>query len=75
MSRALIVYYSRAGENYVNGTIKPLICGNTETAAEIIKELTGADIFKLEQSEQYSDNTTNVSNRHAPTRETMHAPH
>ena len=56
MSRALIVYYSRAGENYVNGTIKPLICGNTETAAEIIKELTGADIFKLEQSEQYSDN-------------------
>ena len=55
MSNALIVYYSRAGENYVNGTIKSLVSGNTETAAGIIRELTGADVFKLEQAEPYSD--------------------
>ena len=45
MGKSLIAFYSRADENYVNGTLKMLSVGNTETAAGIIKELTGADIF------------------------------
>lgn len=54
MSKKLIAFYSRADENYVNGLIKPLDVGNTEVAAGIIKELTGADLFKIEQLEPYA---------------------
>lgn len=53
---ALIVYFSRTGENYVSGAIKALAVGNTETAANILQELTGADMFKLEPVSPYSDN-------------------
>lgn len=34
--------------------IKTLEIGNTEVAAGIIKELTGADLFKIEQAKSYS---------------------
>ena len=54
MSKKLIAYYSRADENYVNGQIISLKKGNTEAAAEIIAELTGADMFKIEQEQPYS---------------------
>ena len=30
MSKTLIVYYSRKGENYVNGSVRSLAKGNTE---------------------------------------------
>lgn len=56
MSKKLIAFYSRADENYVNGVIKMLDIGNTEVAAGIIKELTGADVFKIEQIQPYSKN-------------------
>ena len=46
MSKKLIAFYSRADENYVNGLIKTLEVGNTEIVAGMIKELTGADVFK-----------------------------
>lgn len=54
MSKKLIAFYSRADENYVNGMIKTLQVGNTEVAAGIIKELTDADLFKIEQREPYA---------------------
>lgn len=54
MSKKLIAFYSRADDNYVNGLIKTLEVGNTEVAAGIIKELTGADLFKLEQLKHYA---------------------
>ena len=54
MSKKLIAFYSRADENYFNGTLKMLTVGNTEAAAGIIKELTGADMFKIEQTKPYS---------------------
>ncbi len=54
MSNKLIAFYSRADENYVNGLIKTLEVGNTELAADIIKELTGGDLFKIEQIKPYS---------------------
>lgn len=56
MSNKLIVFYSRADENYVNGLIKTLEVGNTEVAAGIIKELTGADSFKIQQLKPYASN-------------------
>lgn len=54
MSDKLIVYYSRADENYVSGALKMLPVGNTEIAAGYIKELTGADVIKIEQKQPYS---------------------
>ncbi len=54
MTDKLIVYYSRADENYVSGVIKNLRVGNTKIVAGIIKELTGADAFKIEQAVPYS---------------------
>ena len=51
----LIVYFSRTGENYVNGTIKKLSVGNTETAAKLIQSKTGADMFKLVPLVSYSE--------------------
>ena len=52
--KAIIVYFSRSGNNYVNGSIKNLAKGNTEIAAEFIRELTGADMFKLEPVKAYA---------------------
>lgn len=51
----IIIYFSRSGNNYVNGAVKNLPVGNTEIAAHIIQNLTGADIFKLEQEKAYSE--------------------
>lgn len=53
---AIILYFSRTGENYVNGVIRNLTKGNTEAAAELIRDLTGADLFKIEPLVSYSQN-------------------
>lgn len=54
MSNDLIVFYSRADENYVSGVLKHLAVGNTEVVAGIIKEFIDADVFKIEQTQPYS---------------------
>lgn len=36
MAKNLIIYYSRKGENYLNGSIKNIAKGNTEVVAEFI---------------------------------------
>ena len=54
MPNELIIFYSRADENYSSGILKNLEVGNTEVAAEIIKNLTGAETFKIEQDSPYS---------------------
>lgn len=54
MSNELIIYYSRADENYVSGQLKHLEKGNTQIVAEEIAKLTGANIFKVEQKFPYS---------------------
>lgn len=53
MSEFLILYFSRAGENYYDGCLKSVEKGNTEIVAEYIKEITGADIFKVEPELPY----------------------
>ena len=50
----LIVFYSRADENYFGGTYRVIPVGNTEKAAKMLAELTGADLLKLEQKVPYS---------------------
>lgn len=53
---ALIAYYSRAGENYFGGSYRHIEVGNTEKAAHMLAEITGADMLRIEQAEPYSDN-------------------
>ena len=45
MSKILIVYYSRKGENYWNGSIRNLQKGNTEIVAEMIQEAVGGELY------------------------------
>lgn len=54
MGKKLIAFYSRADENYVNGMLKHLETGNTEVAANFLQQITGADLFKIEQKEPYA---------------------
>lgn len=51
----LIVYYSRKGQNYWNGSIKNLSKGNTEIVAEFIQKAVGGDLFEIETVKSYSD--------------------
>ena len=47
--KKLVAFYSRADENYFNGSLKYIPVGNTEKAAKIIAQATGSDLFKIEQ--------------------------
>ena len=49
--KSLIIYFSRADENYAVGYIDK---GNTEIVAEYVQELTGADMFKVEPAVPYA---------------------
>ena len=49
--KSMIVYFSRADENYSVGYIDK---GNTEIVAEFVQELTGADMFKVEPAVPYA---------------------
>lgn len=51
MSRGLIIYFSRADENYAVGYIDK---GNTEIVAEFVQALTGADMLKVEPAVPYA---------------------
>ncbi len=54
MAKALIAFFSRADENYFGGAMRYVKVGNTEIVCDIIKDLTGADSFKIEMKEPYS---------------------
>lgn len=51
----LIAYFSRPGNNYVNGSIINLTVGNTEVAAKMIQEMTGSDLFKINPVKKYAE--------------------
>jgi len=53
MDKNLIMYYSRKGENYVNGGVKKLAKGNTEICAEFIQKAVGGDLFQIETVKEY----------------------
>ena len=53
MAKNLIIYFSRTGQNYVNGEIKNLTKGNTEIVAEFIQKAVDADLFRIETVQEY----------------------
>ena len=52
--KELILYFSRADENYFGGSLKYIDKGNTEVVAEKAVAMTGADVFKVEPVKPYS---------------------
>lgn len=54
MSKTLIAYYSRRGQNYVNGSIRNLPKGNTEVIVEKLKALLpDADVYHIDTTYEY----------------------
>lgn len=54
MAKNLIIYYSRKGENYLNGSVKSISKGNTETVAEFIRDAVGGDLFEVDTVRPYA---------------------
>ena len=61
-SKSLIAYYSRKGENYLNGSIVNLSVGNTEVVAKKIQALTGSDLFEIDTVKPYPEDYTETTN-------------
>ena len=49
--KSLVIYFSRADENYSVGYIEK---GNTEYIAEFVRDITGGDLFKVEPLVPYA---------------------
>ena len=55
MAKTLIAFYSRSGENYVNGRVRNLPKGNNEVIVEKIKALMpDADMFRIDTVKKYA---------------------
>ena len=56
MSKNLVVFYSRKGENHMPGGIQVLEKGHTHFAAEFIAKAVNADIFEIDTVKPYAAN-------------------
>ncbi len=55
MAKTLIAFFSRRGQNYVDGSIRDLAKGNNEVIVEKIKaQLPNADVFRIDTVKKYS---------------------
>ena len=54
--KSLVIYFSHTGENYIDGEIKNIDVGNTFLFAQIIKDVTGADLFEVKTVNKYPIN-------------------
>ena len=56
MAKTLVAFYSRRGENWVDGGVRFLPKGNNEVIVEKIKsQLPEAEVFQIETVKKYSD--------------------
>ena len=60
-SKCLIAYFSRPGNNYVNGKIVNLPVGNTEVVAKMIQGIDGGDLFHIESVHAYPRDYTETT--------------
>lgn len=56
--KCLIAYYSRPGNNYVSGKIMNLPVGNTKVVADMIREITEGDVFRIDTVKSYPKDYT-----------------
>lgn len=55
VAKNLILYYSRRGQNYVNGEIRTLERGNSELCAQYIRDAVGGDLFEVRTVREYPE--------------------
>ena len=55
MAKNLIIYYSRVGQNYWNGSVRNISKGNTEIVAEFIQKAVGGDLFQVDTVKPYAE--------------------
>jgi flavodoxin len=60
-AKYLIAFFSRSGNNYVNGNIVNLPVGNTEVMAKMIQEMTKGDLFPVEAVNAYPGDYTETT--------------
>jgi flavodoxin len=60
-TRTLIAYFSRNGNNYLDGRIVNLPVGNTEVAAKAIQSLAGGDLFHIDPVKAYPADYTEAT--------------
>jgi len=60
-SKSLSVYFSRKGNNYLDGSIVNLPIGNTEVIARKIQGLTGSDLFHIRTVTPYPEDYTETT--------------
>ncbi|OHT15992.1 flavodoxin [Tritrichomonas foetus] len=56
MSKSLVVFYSRAGENWFGGSIKNTPVGNTKVVAQTLQLILNCDIAEITSSREYPFN-------------------
>jgi flavodoxin len=54
--KCLIIYFSRSGENFVNGEIVSLSTGNTKKVVDLMASVCEWYLFEVETQHPYSDN-------------------
>lgn len=62
MKKVLIAYFSHEGEAYAGGKIVRLKVGNTKAAAQMVHEITGGDMFRIETVKPYPDSYAETVN-------------
>jgi flavodoxin len=60
-TRTLIAYFSRKGNNYLDGNIVDLPVGNTEVTAKMIQALAGGDLFHIDTVQAYPSDYTKAT--------------
>lgn len=68
--KKIVIYFSHAGENYINGKIVNLSIGNTRIVAEKIQKLLNCDIFEIKTLQKYPinyDETVNIAKKELKT--------
>ncbi|MET0387320.1 MAG: flavodoxin [Polyangiales bacterium] len=59
----LLVFFSRAGENYFNGGRKNLTVGNTAVVARMIQDALRCEVYQIQPSEPYPDSYAETVSR------------
>ncbi|OHD11638.1 MAG: hypothetical protein A2086_17140 [Spirochaetes bacterium GWD1_27_9] len=62
MSKKLVTYFSRKGNNYVGGNIVNLPVRNTEVIAKKIQKIIECDLFQIETVKSYPEDYTETTN-------------
>lgn len=53
--KSIIVYFSRAGSNWVNDKVDNIKTGNTKLLSQYIQKRIGGDLFEIKTKKQYTD--------------------